>query len=120
TAAGVVLPTELKLDGINLIPHLLGEIDTVPHEALFWRNGPNKAARFGKWKLVQTHDHVWLFDLKDDIGETKNLAPTKPKILKAIQAKLNQWQGEMKPPAWPSKPNRRRVKIDGALYELNI
>ncbi|MDP7049421.1 MAG: sulfatase [Verrucomicrobiota bacterium] len=120
TAAGVILPTEVKLDGVNLIPHLRGEIDTAPHEALFWRNGPNKAIRLGKWKLIQAHDHVWLFDLESDIGETKNLAPTKPKILKTLQAKLKQWQGEMKPPAWPSKPNRRRVKIDDTLYELNI
>jgi len=91
-----------------------------PHKALFWSNGPNKAVRLGQWKMVQTHDHVWLFDLENDIGETKNLALAKPEILKMLQAKLKQWQGQMKPPAWPSKPNRRKVKVDGALYELNI
>ena len=119
-AAGVVLPPELKLDGVNLLPHLNGEIKAAPHEALFWSNGPNKAVRLGQWKMVQTHDHVWLFDLENDIGETKNLALAKPEILKMLQAKLKQWQGQMKPPAWPSKPNRRKVKVDGALYELNI
>ena len=119
-AAGVVLSPELKLDGVNLLPHLNGEIKTAPHEALFWSNGPNKAVRLEQWKMVQTHDHVWLFDLENDIGETKNLALAKPKILKMLQAKLKQWQGQMKPPAWPSKPNRRKVKVDGALYELNI
>ena len=119
-AAGITLPPELKLDGVNLFPHLNGEIDTAPHEALFWSNGPNKALRLGQWKMVQAHDHVWLFDLENDIGETKNLAIAKPEILKTLQAKLKQWQGQMKPPAWPSKPRRRKVKVDGALYELNI
>jgi hypothetical protein len=70
--------------------------------------------------MVQAHDHVWLFDLEKDISETKSLAKAKPEILKTLQAKLRQWQGQMKPPAWPSKPNRRKVKVDGALYELNI
>jgi arylsulfatase A-like enzyme len=119
-AAGVVLPSGLKLDGVNLFPHLNGEIDTAPHEALFWSNGPNRAVRFGKWKMVQAHDQVWLFDLKNDIGETKNLALTKPDILKTLQAQLKQWQGQMKSPAWPSKPNRRKVMVDGFPYELNI
>ena len=119
-AAGVVLPPGLKLDGVNLFPHLNGEIKTAPHEALFWSNGPNTAVRLGQWKMVQAHDHVWLFDLENDIGETKNLALAKPEILKTLQAKLKQWQGQMKPPAWPSKPNRRKVKVDGAIYELNI
>ena len=119
-AAGVVLPPGLKLDGVNLFPHLNGEIKTAPHKALFWSNGPNTAVRLGQWKMVQAHDHVWLFDLENDIGETKNLALAKPEILKTLQAKLRQWQGQMKPPAWPSKPNRRKVKVDGAIYELNI
>jgi hypothetical protein len=70
--------------------------------------------------MVQTHDHVWLFDLENDIGETKNLAKAKPEILKKLQSEQNQWQAQMKPPAWPSKPRRRKVNVDGALYELNI
>jgi arylsulfatase A-like enzyme len=119
-AAGVVLPPELKLDGVNLLPHLNGEKKAAPHKSLFWSNGPNKAVRIEQWKMVQAHDHVWLFDLENDIGESKNLAKAKPEILKKLQAELNQWQGQMKPPAWPSKPRRRKVKVDGALYELNI
>ena len=119
-AAGIKLPSELQLDGVDLLPHLNGEKKAAPHKSLFWSNGPNKAVRIEQWKMIQAHDHVWLFDLENDIAESKNLAKAKPEILKQLQAELNQWQAQMKPPAWPSKPRRRKVKVDDALYELNI
>jgi arylsulfatase A-like enzyme len=119
-AAGIRLPSELKLDGVDLLPFLDGKSKAAPHEALFWSNGPNTAARMGRWKLIKTRDHAWLFDLENDIGESVNLAKKKPQILQRIENALRQWQSRMKPPAWPSKPNRRRVDIDGVPYELNI
>ena len=38
-AAGVGLPTEKKLDGVNLLPFLEGSSAALPHEFLFWRFG---------------------------------------------------------------------------------
>ena len=119
-AAGIRLPSELKLDGVDLLPFLRGEEKAAPHEALFWSNGPNKAARVGQWKLIKTRGHTWLFDLENDIGETVNLVKKRPQILEKIENMLREWQSQMKPPAWPSKPNRRKVNIDGVPYELNI
>ena len=119
-AAGIRLPPGLKLDGVNLLPYLAGKNESPPHEALFWSNGPNKATRLGKWKLVKAGSHSWLFDLDKDIGETVNLAKEKPEILDKLEKALRQWQGGMKPPAWPSKPNRRKVDIDGVPWEMNI
>ena len=92
----------------------------MPHETLFWSNGPNRATRFGNWKLIIAGEHKFLFDLKNDIGETKNLVKQYPEMVQKLENSLNQWQEQMKPPAWPSKPNRRKVNIDGVLYELNI
>ena len=60
------------------------------------------------------------FNLESDIGETKNLAAEKPDVVKKLEQALQQWQRQMKPPAWPSKPNRRKVMVDGVPYELNI
>ena len=110
----------VTLDGVDLLPHLSGKNKSLPHEALFWSNGPNKAARMGKWKLVKAGEHSWLFDLDKDIGETINLAEEKPQVLEKLEAALRRWQGEMKPPAWPSKPNRRKMEIDGIPWEMNI
>ena len=72
--------------------------------------------RMGNWKMIVAADHTFLFDLDSDIGETKTLAEQRPEIVR----KLKEWQSQMKPPARPSKPNRRIVDIDGIPYELNI
>src|SRR5262249_20033950 len=53
-AAGVKVPD--GLDGVNLLPHLAGEKAAAPHEALYWRFGPQKAVRKGRWKLVDWRD----------------------------------------------------------------
>lgn len=119
-AAGIQLPSDLKLDGVDLVPYLNGENSATPHETLFWSNGPNKAVRLGDWKLIVAGDHEFLFDLNSDVGETKNLAQQEPEVLKRLERALNDWQSQMKPPAWPSKPNRRKVDIDGVPYEVNI
>jgi len=119
-AAGIDLPSDLKLDGVDLLPYLKGEKSDSPHDALFWSNGPNKAVRLANWKLIIAGDHRFLFNLDGDIGETENLAEQQPEVVRKLEDALNEWQNQMKPPAWPSKPNRRKVDIDGVPYELNI
>ena len=119
-AAGINLPTAVELDGVNLLPFLSARAYGAPHEILFWSNGPNVAVRKGDWKLVKSYDNVWLFDLSRDLGEKNNLAETRPEIVKQLEADLQQWKSQMAKPAWPSKPQRRNVPIDGMTYELNI
>jgi len=119
-AAGIAPPDTMEPDGVDLLPFLSGKADGSPHEILFWSNGPNVAVRKGDWKLVRSYDNVWLFDLSDDLGEENNLAETKPDIVEQLEADLQQWKSRMAKPAWPSKPQRRKVPIDGMTYELNI
>jgi arylsulfatase A-like enzyme len=119
-AAKIRLPKELKLDGLDLLPYLRNEKTATPHDMLFWSNGPNKAVRMGDWKLIIAGEHRFLFNLRDDVGEKKNVANQEPKVLKQLEDALHGWQDQMKPPAWPSKPERREVEIDGVPYEINI
>jgi arylsulfatase A-like enzyme len=119
-AAGVNLPDALELDGVDLIPFLSGKADGAPHKALFWSNGPNLAVRKGRWKLVKSYDNTWLFDLAKDLGEKNNLAKTNPEIVEQLEEYLQRWKSQMAEPAWPSKPQRRKVLIDGMTYEQNI
>ena len=119
-AAGISLPEDISLDGTDLIPYLTGNKSGAPHDTLFWSNGPNKAVRHQQWKLIQSSDSQWLFDLSADIGETKNLVGTHPEQLEKLEALLKSWHQQMRRPAWPSKPNRRKIEIDGLIYELNI
>jgi arylsulfatase A-like enzyme len=119
-AAGIDLPDAVELDGVNLLPFLSGEVDGAPHETLFWSNGPNVAVRKGHWKLIKSYDNVWLFDLSKDLGEKNNLAKTSPDIVEQLEQELQHWKSRMAAPAWPSKPTRRKLQIDGMTYEQNI
>jgi len=118
-ALGISLPDDLRLDGVNLLPYLIGEDAGSPHEFLYWRNGPNKAVRHGDWKMVIAGEHVWLFDLSDDIGETSNIAVEHPGIVKKLGEALANWESELPVPAWPSRPGNSQ-QIDGVTYEIHI
>ena len=118
--AGINIPPKINLDGIDLSPFIKGQVSGSPRDALFWSNGPNIAVRHGDWKLVKSYDNTWLFNLASDIGESNNLAKTKPEIVEQLETLYHDWRSQMSEPAWPSKPNRRKIEIDGMLYELNI
>ena len=119
-AAGIKLPPEISLDGVDLTPFIKGTVSGSPHDTLFWSNGPNCAVRHGDWKLVKSYDNTWLFHLASDIVESKNLAQSKPEIVEQLETLYHEWRSQMSEPAWPSKPNRRKVEVDGLLYEMNI
>jgi arylsulfatase A-like enzyme len=100
-AANVEAP--LDYEGVNLLPHMLGEKADTPHETLYWRwiDAPNqKAVRQGDWKAIQPEDDAaWeLYNLADDIGETKNLAAEHPEIVKELKQKWNKWNKDNSPP----------------------
>jgi len=105
TAAG--LTPEATLDGVNLLPHLLGEKTTPPHEFLCWRAGAQKAIRLGDWKLVQTpRDAAQLFNLKADLGETIDLAASEPAKLAELNAAFAEWERGMIPAKWIRQDQR--------------
>ncbi len=76
-AAGVEIKPEWNLDGVNLLPYLTGEKTEQPHETLYWRFGDQWAVRHGDWKLVAGNGgdlkNGDLYNLADDVGESKNL-----------------------------------------------
>jgi uncharacterized sulfatase len=86
------------LDGKDLIPHLNGEIITPPHQSLYWRWVAQSAIREGNWKLLRGGDREYLYDLSNDIGETRNLAKENPEIANRLRAKLKSWSDELTPP----------------------
>ena len=96
------LPLYLDKYGVSLRPLL--EDQSIEDRALFWHyphyHGstwkPGAAIRDGDWKLVQFYHHekVELYNLKDDIGETKDLSEAQPKKAAALLAKLRAMQEE--------------------------
>jgi arylsulfatase A-like enzyme len=110
--AGAKLPTAKKLDGVDLMPHLLGAATKPPHERLFWRmgGGVSFAVREGNYKLVKTADGTQLYDLDKDIGETKDLAATHPEIFKRLENAREQWNKELIEPLFEGlrEPKKKR------------
>ncbi len=117
-AADVPRPDEGELDGIDLGPSLRGEQPGPIHEYLFWRNGPNRAARRGDWKLVKAGEHVWLFDLATDVGEQTNLAATHPAVVGELLAALDEWEAQLVPPRWPGYS--WTTMVDGVPYDMQL
>jgi arylsulfatase A len=97
-AAGAALPTDRPLDGINLLPIILGQ-QPLQERTFCWRvnrsNRQMKAVRHGDWKYVQDAAVEMLFNLNDDIGERRDLAFRQPQILADLKARLQAWEDEM-------------------------
>ncbi len=110
-AAHGSMPSDRKMDGVNLLPHLAGEKTSSPHEVLFWRSGGpggNYAARMGDWKFLRLGDGApELYDLATDIGETKNLAAEKPDVLMKMEAAVEAWDKETIPPVFAGPPGAK-------------
>jgi arylsulfatase B len=69
-----------NLDGVDLMPFLLGEKNEAPHEILYWRQGSRTALRKGDWKIVfNPGSGAWeLFNLAEDMTESENLVSLSP------------------------------------------
>ncbi|MGQ9518659.1 MAG: sulfatase [Candidatus Fervidibacter sp.] len=102
-AVGAEIPK--SLDGVNLLPYLLGEKKGQPHEALFWRYGRQWAVRMGDFKLVCSpqalgSEEPHLLNLAEDVGETTNLASKLPQKVKELKAAYDEWNSKNIPPKW--------------------
>lgn len=109
-AAGVA--PEGPLDGVNLLPVLAGEVAAPVRDALFWRFGPQRAVRQGRWKLVDWRDFEakansgWqLYDLAADPGETRDLAAAQPAVVADLRARWEVWDRGNAAPRWRGTPN---------------
>lgn len=115
-AAGVEAKSDMKFDGVNLLPYLVGEKKDAPHDALFWRFGAQRAVRKGDWKLTSIRGSTQLFNLAKDIGEQHDLAEKEADKLKELEAAYTEWNMGNIEPAWGNanrggnKPNANPQK----------
>src|SRR5262245_14268363 len=107
--AGTVAPAGAA--GVNLLPRLTGEVSAPPHEALYWRFGPQKAVRRDRWKLVDWRDFTaktssgWqLYDLANDIGEQHDLAAMHPQHVAELSREWSDWDAKNISPLWHGSP----------------
>lgn len=104
---GISIPK--NIDGKSLLPVLTRE-QKLDRDAIFWHYphyhsagvAPSSAVRSGDYKLIEWHEQtildglnqVELYNLKDDISESNNLAEKMPDKTKELRDKLNNWKIE--------------------------
>ena len=104
--------TNQEIDGISLIPHLKTGKE-LNRKYIFWHFPhyhtsqwkPGAAIRQGDWKLIEHYESnkIELFNLKNDIGESKNLNLIYPEKTESLLKRLHELQ---------KKTNANSVKIN--------
>lgn len=109
-AAGLELPSDKPLDGIDVVPILAGETPA-PRRDLFWCSGSDEgwwAIRSGDWKVVGEKGAISLFDLAKDTSEANNLAAQMPEKVTALTRLHTDWLATM---AEPVKAGAKRYDM---------
>jgi len=92
------LPTPTGIDGISFLPELIGKPQS-KHEYLYWEfygRGFKRAFRIGDYKYVQVGEKspFEMYDVVNDIGETKNISAEHPDKIEELKKLLNRVRTE--------------------------
>jgi arylsulfatase A-like enzyme len=103
-AAGLEDKIQEEIDGLDITALLENSAAPFPRDTLYFHyphyyqtTSPVSAIRKGRWKLLSYYNdgHVELYDLSNDLGETKNLAEARPAVARQLAAELKAWRGEV-------------------------
>ena len=102
-----------RLDGTSLVPLLRAPGTKLGRDAIFqhfpgylgmgknrWRTTPVSLVHAGDWKLMEFLEdgRLELYNLRDDVGETKNLAGELPDKAGELHRRLVAWRTEVQAP----------------------
>jgi len=101
--AGIPQKHNEHKDGVSLVPLLKGE--NIAERPLIWHyphygnqgGEPSSVIRLGDWKLIHYYEdgHEELYNLKNDIGETADMATREPEKVKELHEKLFSYLNEV-------------------------
>jgi arylsulfatase A-like enzyme len=105
-----------KVDGVSIAPLLKGAT-TLDREALFWHyphysnqgGKPGGAVRVGDYKLIEFYEQGRreLFNVREDLGEVRNLIGQEPEVARRLTARLDAWRRDVN--AQAMRPNPKYV-----------
>jgi arylsulfatase A-like enzyme len=100
-AAGLPLRPEQHVDGKSFLPALQGHAD-FDRGPIFWHyphygnqgGTPGSSVREGDWKLIEFFEdgRLELYNLREDLGESVNVAQNHPDVTADLHAKLKAWR----------------------------
>jgi arylsulfatase A-like enzyme len=100
-AAELDLIPQQHVDGVSLLPLLKGE-PALKREAIFWHyphygnqgGTPGSSVRMGAYKLIEFFEdkRLELYNLEEDVGETKDLSESHPEQMRLMNQVLKEWQ----------------------------
>ena len=104
---GVQPPKNHILDGKSLVPVLRDPSKPLARDGIFqhfpgylgsgpglWRTTPVGVVQSGSWKLIEFYEdqHLELYNLAEDAGETRNLAADQPSKANELRERLAAWR----------------------------
>lgn len=79
-------------EGRSILPLLQGEGVWEGERVLFWEHEEGRAVRKGDWRLTALKGAGWqLFNLKNDLSETNNVAAEYPEKVRELKTLWNNW-----------------------------
>ena len=109
-----------EIDGVSLVPVLRDPAAQLGREALYWhyphyhKQGatPYSAIRVGDWRLVEFFEdgRAELYNLKEDVGESSDLAARMPDKAAELKTMLSAWRKEVGAQLPSENPNYDPVK----------
>lgn len=127
--ASGLAPEGQPLDGESLVPLFRDPDAQLKRDAIFqhfpgylgsgnntWRTTPVGTVISGSWKLMEFFEgpRFELYNLAEDIGESRNLASAMPEKVQELQAKMSSWRDKvgarMPTPNTPAEVSRKKGK----------
>lgn len=86
-----------EIDGVNLIPYIIGENNNNPHKYLYWQNRDKEidVIRDDRYKYLRIKNKEFIFDLSNDISEENNLINSSKQIYDNLKFEFKEWEKDM-------------------------
>ena len=95
---GAVIPDGHRLDGVSLVPALMGGVMPDRKRKIFWAYGSKRSMRHGPWKLLtdlRVGGDPQLFLLTEDLSEQRSLYNTHRLKAKRMLSELQAWHADV-------------------------